>query len=76
MIKIKGTEIQQAITELMMQALGPLALPFAPVGGGAFDEASAAITARYCNYRKTTIYAGSNEVQRNIIAKLTLGLPS
>ena len=31
---------------------------------------------RYCNYRKTTIYAGSNEIQRNIIAKQALGLPS
>ena len=29
---------------------------------------------RYCNFRKTTIYAGSNEIQRNIIAKMTLGL--
>ena len=67
MLKIKGTEIQQALTELMMQAAGPDAL------GGA-DPLAAAIGLRYCNFRKTTIYAGSNEIQRNIIAKITLGL--
>ena len=75
MLKIKGTEIQQGLTELMMQAVGPLAQPFTPVNGDAgFDEFTAAIAPRYCNYRKTTIYAGSNEIQRNIIAKMTLGL--
>ena len=35
---------------------------------------TAALAPRYCNFRKTTIYAGSNEIQRNIIAKMTLGL--
>ena len=40
-----------------------------------FDDFTARLTARYCNPRKATIYAGSNEIQRNIIAKLTLGLP-
>ncbi len=75
MLKIKGTEIQQGLTELMMQAVGPLAQPFKPVNGDAgFDEFTAAIAPRYCNFRKTTIYAGSNEIQRNIIAKMTLGL--
>jgi alkylation response protein AidB-like acyl-CoA dehydrogenase len=75
MLKIKGTEIQQGLTELMMQAVGPLAQPFKAVtGDAAFDEFTAAIAPRYCNYRKTTIYAGSNEIQRNIIAKMTLGL--
>src|SRR5216110_2318206 len=68
MLKIKGTEIQQALTELMMQAAGPLAQPFVPLAGNdRFDRFKAALTARYCNYRKTTIYAGSNEIQRNII---------
>ncbi len=67
MLKIKGTEIQQALTELMMQAAGPLCASTA-------DPRAAAIALRYCNYRKTTIYAGSNEIQRNIIAKMTLGL--
>jgi len=75
MLKIKGTEIQQGLTELMMQAVGPLAQPFKAVNGdGGFDEFTAAIAPRYCNFRKTTIYAGSNEIQRNIIAKMTLGL--
>jgi alkylation response protein AidB-like acyl-CoA dehydrogenase len=75
MLKIRGTEIQQALTELMMQAAGPLAQPFRPVAGDdGFDDFMAALAPRYCNYRKTSIYAGSNEIQRNIIAKLSLGL--
>jgi alkylation response protein AidB-like acyl-CoA dehydrogenase len=75
MLKIKGTEIQQALTELMMQAVGPLAQPFAPREQIAdFDTFTAALAPRYCNYRKTSIYAGSNEIQRNIIAKMALGL--
>jgi len=75
MLKIKGTEIQQALTELMMQAVGPLAQPFAPVAGGVdFDDFTASLAPRYCNFRKTSIYAGSNEIQRNIIAKMALGL--
>jgi alkylation response protein AidB-like acyl-CoA dehydrogenase len=75
MLKITGTEIQQALTELMMQALGPLAQPLAPIDGpNGFDEFAASLAPRYCNFRKTSIYAGSNEIQRNIIAKMTLGL--
>jgi alkylation response protein AidB-like acyl-CoA dehydrogenase len=75
MLKIKGTEIQQALTELMMQAVGPLAQPFVAREPDAdFDSFAAALTPRYCNYRKTSIYAGSNEIQRNIIAKMALGL--
>jgi alkylation response protein AidB-like acyl-CoA dehydrogenase len=64
MLKIKGTEIQQGITELMMDATDPAAA----------DPLSEAIRKRYLSMRKTTIYAGSNEIQRNIIAKMTLGL--
>ncbi len=63
MLKIKGTEIQQALTELMMQASDPAA-----------QEGFTGLAKRYCNMRKTTIYAGSNEIQRNIISKMTLGL--
>jgi alkylation response protein AidB-like acyl-CoA dehydrogenase len=75
MLKIKGTEIQQALTELMMQAAGPLAQPVAPVDDDVgFDAFTAALARRYCNFRKTTIYAGSNEIQRNIIARQALGL--
>jgi alkylation response protein AidB-like acyl-CoA dehydrogenase len=64
MLKIKGTEIQQGLTELMLQATDP----------GASDAFSDSVRKRYLSMRKTTIYAGSNEIQRNIIAKLTLGL--
>src|SRR3954464_15134579 len=64
MLKIKGTEIQQGIPELMLQAADPAA-------SDAFTEA---VRKRYLSMRKTTIYAGSNEIQRNIIAKSTLGL--
>jgi len=60
MLKIKGTEIQQRLTELMMIAAGP-------AGDRSFAD-------RYANFRKTSIYAGSNEIQRNIIAKMSLGL--
>lgn len=64
MLKIKGTEIQQGLTELALQAADP----------AASDEFSVALRKRYLSMRKTTIYAGSNEIQRNIIAKMTLGL--
>jgi alkylation response protein AidB-like acyl-CoA dehydrogenase len=75
LLKIKGTEIQQALTELMMQTAGPLAPTFRPVDDAAgFDAFTASLVPRYCNVRKATIYAGSNEIQRNIIAKATLGL--
>jgi alkylation response protein AidB-like acyl-CoA dehydrogenase len=74
-LKIAGSEIQQALTELMMQAAGPLAQPVAPVADfEGFDAFTARLATRYCNYRKTTIYAGSNEIQRNIVAKMSLGL--
>ena len=75
LLKIVGTEIQQALTELMMQAIGPLAQPFAALDAvDSFDAFTAALAPRYCNYRKTTIYAGSNEIQRNIVAKRVLDL--
>ena len=79
MLKIKGTEIQQSLTELMMQAVGPLAQPFKSTDGDSaqtaeFDVFTASLAPRYCNARKTTIYAGSNEIQRNIISKMSLGL--
>jgi hypothetical protein len=75
MLKIKGTEIQQALTELMLEAAGPRAFALERADGGAPDDPTlAALARRYCNMRKTTIYAGSNEIQRNIIAKQALGL--
>ena len=80
-LKIKGTEVQQGLTELMMEALGPYAEPFSPHAiedGGkatAFAPDNAGpIAARYFSWRKTSIYGGSNEIQRNIIAQMVLGL--
>jgi len=81
LLKIKGTEIQQALTELMVQAVGPYALPFRiealedgfagpPVGPGY----AAPLAATYCNMRKASIYGGSNEIQKNIITQMILGL--
>ena len=74
LLKIRGTEIQQALTQLMVDAVGPFAQPFRPLESTEFDQATANIAPRYCNYRKTSIYAGSNEIQRNIMAKASLGL--
>lgn len=80
-LKIKGSEIQQWLTELMMDAMGPLALPFTPeafgegqIGEGVGPAYGAPLAAQYFNYRKTTIYGGSNEIQRNIISQAVLGL--
>ncbi len=81
MLKIKGTEIQQALTELMVEAAGPLGLPFDPdylegdrqhSAGG--DDDAAPLMPYYFNYRKTSIYGGSNEIQKNIITQMILGL--
>jgi alkylation response protein AidB-like acyl-CoA dehydrogenase len=80
LLKIKGSEIQQRYTELMMAAAGPYALPFvkeAMEAGYQGDYVGAAyiapLAASYFNMRKTTIYGGSNEVQRNIVAQTVLG---
>jgi alkylation response protein AidB-like acyl-CoA dehydrogenase len=74
MLKIRGTEVQQMITELAMQAAGPRAQPFKAVDNGSIDHFTSRLAPRYFNFRKASIYAGSNEIQRNIIAKMTLGL--
>jgi alkylation response protein AidB-like acyl-CoA dehydrogenase len=75
LLKIKGTEIQQAITELLMMAAGDDIIAFKSLQTDAsFDDFTASIAPRYFNFRKTSIYAGSNEIQRNIIAKMSLGL--
>ena len=81
LLKIKGSEIQQRYSELMMLAAGPFALPFIEEAmeagwqgdypGGIMSNAPLAST--YFNMRKTTIYGGSNEVQRNIVAQVVLG---
>jgi alkylation response protein AidB-like acyl-CoA dehydrogenase len=80
LLKIKGSEIQQRYTELMMLAAGPYAVPYlheAMEAGWQGDYVGAAhcapLASNYFNYRKTTIYGGSNEVQRNIVAQTVLG---
>jgi alkylation response protein AidB-like acyl-CoA dehydrogenase len=80
LLKIRGSEIQQRYSELMMLAAGPYALPFvheALEAGWQGDHVGAAhcapLAGTYFNMRKTTIYGGSNEVQRNIVAATVLG---
>ena len=81
LLKIKGSEIQQRYSELMMLAAGPFALPFieeAMEAGWQGDypggvTANAPLASTFFNMRKTTIYGGSNEVQRNIVAQTVLG---
>ncbi len=79
MLKIKGSEIQQRLTELMLEAVGPYALPFdeAQRGGSNREpigpDYAAALGPSYLSTRVVTIYGGSNEIQRNILAK-SLGL--
>ena len=81
LLKIKGSEIQQRYTELLMLAGGPFSLPWiwdAMEAGWQGDYVGgpqyAPLAANYFNYRKTTIYGGSNEVQRNIVAQTVLGV--
>ncbi len=81
LLKIRGSEIQQRYTELTMLAAGPYALPFieeAMHAGWQGEYVGAAhvapLASMYFNYRKTTIYGGSNEVQRNIVAQTILGV--
>ena len=79
-LKIRGTEIQQRLTELLVEAAGQYILPYEGPEGfdsnripAGPDYASESV-ARYLNYRKTSIYGGSNEIQKNIIAKAILGV--
>jgi alkylation response protein AidB-like acyl-CoA dehydrogenase len=78
-LKIKGSEIQQATTDLLMEVVGPYALPYRdpddmsnepPVG----PDWASPLAPIYFNNRKVSIYGGSNEIQRSIIAKAILGL--
>ena len=81
LLKCRGTELQQQLTELVLEATGNYAVPFdnpgpetgqneLPIGP---DYANVAAP-EYFNTRKVSIYAGSNEIQRNIMAKMVLGL--
>ncbi|MFY2941545.1 acyl-CoA dehydrogenase family protein [Achromobacter xylosoxidans] len=81
MLKIRGTQIRQEITALNRRAMGPYGRPFvaealhdgysaAPIGPEGADSAAA----QYFNNRKLSIFGGSNEIQKNIISKMILGL--
>ncbi|PUE48114.1 pimeloyl-CoA dehydrogenase large subunit [Limnohabitans sp. 2KL-1] len=81
MLKIRGTEIRQEMLSLMRRAMGPYALPFiedalhADYDGPQVGPAEAkTAAAQYFNYRKLSIFGGSNEIQKNIISKMILGL--
>jgi len=73
-LKIKGSQLQQAAAELLMEVSGPEALR--DPGNPEQDDANAhpLAFANYLNFRKVSVYGGSNEIQRNIIAKSILGL--
>ena len=73
MLKIRGSEIQQDISELLMRAAGAYALPMcreAMEAGWQADPNAANVMAGYLNQRKLSIFGGTNEIQRNIIAKM------
>ncbi|MGZ5584769.1 MAG: acyl-CoA dehydrogenase family protein [Usitatibacter sp.] len=80
-LKVRGSEIQQSLSELMMQAVGAYALPYVPealdadwTGEPVGPDYAAPLAGTYFNFRKTSIYSGSNEIQKNIIAQMILGL--
>jgi alkylation response protein AidB-like acyl-CoA dehydrogenase len=80
MLKCNGTDLQQAISELSLEAIGYYAMPFVRDTWANTNEPrpgpdyAAPIAPYYFNLRKASIYAGSNEIQRNIMAKAVLGL--
>jgi alkylation response protein AidB-like acyl-CoA dehydrogenase len=73
-LKLKGTELQQAVTELFVDLAGPAALASGAGEGSDVPDWARVSTPNYLNYRKASIYGGSNEVQRQIIAGTILGL--
>lgn len=81
MLKIKGTVIKQELLSLIRRAVGPYAAPFVEAalkddyaGPALGDEAAATAAKAYFNNRKLSIFGGSNEIQKNIISKMILGL--
>jgi alkylation response protein AidB-like acyl-CoA dehydrogenase len=73
-LKLRGSQLQQIATELMMEVAGPDALPYEAGEDIASPRWAQRSAPTYLNYRKTSIYGGSNEVQRTIIASTILGL--
>jgi alkylation response protein AidB-like acyl-CoA dehydrogenase len=80
MLKVKGTEIRQELTSLLRRAMGPAALPWLTQADADTDATpigqpeAAFAAASYFNNRKLSIFGGANEIQKNIIAKMILGL--
>lgn len=79
LMKCRGTDLYQEVVSLAFEAVGTYSLPFIPLRPGMNDEPvgsgySNGVAPRYYNARKVSIYGGSNEIQRNIMAKLILGL--
>ena len=77
-LKLKGSELQQATTELLMDVVGPYVLPYDDSEEGSNEppigpDFAAEAAPTYFNWRKISIYGGSNEIQRNIVAKAILG---
>ena len=80
-LKIRGTEVQQRLTELHLEAVGAYANPYIPeaLKDGWNEEPvgpdyAAGAAPRYFNWRKASIYGGTNEIQKGILAKFVLGL--
>lgn len=75
-LKVKGSELQQAATELLLELAGPLAVagPHIPAFSNEDFSWAGSTAALYMNTRKVSIYGGSNEIQHNVIAKAILGL--
>ena len=79
-LKMRGTEIGQAITELYVELAGPYGLPYKADQDDRWNEPplgpewAGVVQPAYFNYRKASIYGGSNEIQHNILAKAVLGL--
>jgi pimeloyl-CoA dehydrogenase large subunit len=78
-LKLKGSQIQQTLTELALEVAGPFGIPYVPEDEGSNEppigpDYAAVAAPAYFNYRKVSIYGGSNEIQRNIVAKAILGL--
>jgi len=78
-LKLKGSQIQQQLTELVMECVGPYMMPYQREFDGNNEPAvgpdyATEAAPMYFNYRKVSIYGGSNEIQHNIVAKAILGL--